>query len=121
MTLKYPFKLIVVKCIFEFIINIAQLHKLQTVRMAEKNAWTVIIYGFNFQCQRGQVVSELYSRAGGSDSVSSNLCVDNFFFFVHFLLFSFISVKKKSYFFPFGPFYFILTAYPIFSFARFLQ
>ena len=118
MTLKYPFKLIVVKCIFEFIINIAQLHKL---RMAERNAWTVIIYGINFQCQRGQVVWELYSRAGGSDSVSSNLYVDNFFFFVHFLLFSFISVKKKSYFFPFGPFYFILTAYPIFSFARFLQ
>ena len=41
------------------------------------------------------MVWELYSRAGGSDSVSSNLCVDNFFFFVHFLLFSFISVKKN--------------------------
>ena len=41
------------------------------------------------------MVWELYSRAGGSDSVSSNLCVDNLFFFVNFLLFSFISVKKN--------------------------
>ena len=53
----------------------------------------VELYCINFQCQRGQVVWELYSRAGGSDSVSSNLCVDNFFFFVHFLLFSFISFR----------------------------
>ena len=50
-------------------------------------------YRINFQCQRGQVVWELYSRAGGSESVSSNLCVNNFFFFVDFFSVSF------SYFF----------------------
>ena len=90
MTLKYSFKLIFVKCIFEFNINTAPQ---VSNRVYGREKYLNCNYRINFQCQRGQVVWELYSRAGGSESVSSNLCVNNFFFFVHFFSVSF------SYFF----------------------
>ena len=89
MVLKDAFKLILLKCIFEFMINTA-LPDSNSVQGREKcfkyNTFTCQIS----QCQRGAVVWELTSHAGGSYCVGSNPGEAIFFFLIFFFPFSFL-------------------------------
>ena len=109
MALKYSFKLVFLKCIFEFML--IELHKCQTACMAEKSALSVIIlpiYQYSV-ASWPSCVGTVFSCRRYSCCTGSNLCIHILVFFVHF--FVRLDLDFFIIFFPFA-------CFPLF--ARFL-
>ena len=104
--MKYTLKLIFLKCIFEFMINTAPTAS-NSVYGREKLFWYDKINFSNHVCHCGAVVKEFLARADKPGSTPGNAAFCSFltfFFPVWSLFFNTI--------FPFGLFFFILTADP---------
>ena len=83
MALKYSFKLIFHKCLFDFMINTSP-QASHSVNGREKCLKCDNFTSLIIKCQHGPVFWELYSCTGVSHGVHSNLHVNIFIFFVHF-------------------------------------
>ena len=107
MALKYSLKLILLKCIFEFMINTAPRHQLQTASMAEKNCFDMTKLIFQIMCVTVVQWSRsfLHVQINRVRLPATLLSVSLYHFF--FCLVSFFNTI-----FPFGLFFFILTADP---------